>query len=148
MGIEIPMTGNAGSAEHRQARRYRFRGDATARPLESGIALPGRVLDLSALGCLLMVPNLSEFAVGTLVDVSVNSSSIAFRALGSVRHCNPNHWRIGISFVNLSRRGEADLLELIAELDAAEQLGRPCVHEITVIRHNPPALEPGEILKE
>ena len=135
MGIEIPMTGNAGSAEHRQARRYRFRGDATARPLESGIALPGRVLDLSALGCLLMVPNLSEFAVGTLVDVSVNSSSIAFRALGSVRHCSRSRKLLGIAFVNLSRRCEADLLELIDDLDSAEQMGSAAAPKITILRH-------------
>ena len=148
MGIEIKMTGNAGSAEHRQARRYRFRGDATARPLESNETLPGRILDLSTLGCLLMMPNLSEFALGTLVDISVNTSSIAFRALGAVRHSNPSHWRIGISFVNLSRRGEADLLELIAELAAAGQLGRSCIHEITVIRHNQTGPEPREIPEE
>jgi len=143
MGIEIPMSGNHGSAEHRKARRYQYRGDATARQLESGLTQPGRILDLSARGCLLTLPDLSGLEVDTLVDMSVNTSSVAFRALGQVRHRSPSCWRVGIAFVNLSRRGQADLLQLIDDLEAAEQQGRPTTHEVTVFRHverprNPP----------
>ena len=133
MGIEIPMHGNGGSAEHRRARRYRLAGEATARPLDTDITMPGRVVDLSASGCLLMVPCLAGFEVDTFVDMSVSTSAATFRALGTVRHRAANHWRVGVSFVNLNRRGQAELSQLIQVLEAAEQSGRPNSHEVTVL---------------
>ena len=136
MGIEIPITTKQRTSERRQTKRYRFRGDAKVRQLETERSLPGRVLDLSARGCLLQMPDLSAFAVDTLVDMSVNTGWVSFRALGSVRHVNLNHWRIGISFVKLTRRGESELLELIADLEEAERAGRSGVLEISLARHN------------
>ena len=138
MGIEIQMTGKPRSVEHRQAKRYRFRGDATVRRLDAAPALRGRVLDLSERGCLLRLPDLSDLKVDELVDLSVKSNAVSFRAVGEVRRCDPDRWRIGISFVNLTRRGEADLLDLIADLETAQQLGRACVQEIRVMRRDIP----------
>jgi hypothetical protein len=140
MGIEIEMPGNGGSAEHRSAKRFRLRGEATARALESDISLPGRVLDLSARGCLLVVPSLAPFAVDTLVDLSIRAANVNFRAVGSVRHHVPNHWRLGISFVNLSRRGQAELVELLEALELAEKQGRADGCEIRVMQIS----EPGD----
>ncbi|MGP8260148.1 MAG: PilZ domain-containing protein [Acidobacteriaceae bacterium] len=145
MGIEIPITTKQRTSEKRQSKRYRYRGDAKVRQLESDFSLPGRVLDLSARGCLLQMPNLSDFAVDTLVDMCVNTGWVSFRALGSVRHVNLIHWRIGISFVKLTRRGESELLELIADLEKAEQAGRSGVLEISIARHSgPPPLQLDE----
>jgi len=135
MGIEIPITTKQRTSERRQNKRYRFRGNAKVRQLETELSLPARVLDLSARGCLLQMPDLSAFAVDTLVDMSVNTGWVSFRALGSVRHVNLNHWRIGISFVKLTRRGESELLELIADLEEAERAGRSGVLEISLTRH-------------
>jgi len=135
MGIEIPITTKQWTSEKRQNKRYRYRGDAKVRQLESELSLSGRILDLSARGCLLQMPNLPEFAVDTLVDMCVNTGWVSFRALGSVRHCNLIHWRIGISFLKLTRRGESELLELIADLEEAEQAGRSDVLEISIVRH-------------
>jgi hypothetical protein len=67
--------------------------------------------------------------------MSVNSGWVSFRALGSVRHFNLYRWRIGISFVKLTLRGEAELLELIADLEEAERAGRTDVLEISIARH-------------
>ena len=135
MGIEIPITAKQRTPEKRQTKRYRFRGDAKVRQLETELALTGRILDLSERGCLLQMPSLSDFAIDTLVDMSVNTGWVSFRALGSVRHINLNHWRIGISFVKLTRRGEAELLELISDLEKAEEAGRSGVLEISIARH-------------
>jgi hypothetical protein len=135
MGIEIPITTKQRTSENRQSKRYRYRGDAKVRQLETDLSLSGRILDLSARGCLFQMPDLSAFAVDTLVDMCVNTGWVSFRALGSVRHVNLNHWRIGISFVKLSRRGEAELLELIADLEEAERAGRSGVLEISIARH-------------
>ena len=134
VGKEIQMRGNGGSADQRQARRYRLRGEATARPLETDITMPGRVIDLSAQGCLLMVPSLTGFEIGTIVDMSVSTDTVTFRALGRVRHRAPDHWRLGVSFVDLSRRGKSELSQLIEVLEEAAQQGRPTMCEVTVLR--------------
>jgi hypothetical protein len=135
MGIEIQMTANQRSTENRRAPRYRYRGEATLRRLDSDPTLPGRVLDLSASGCLLRLPDPSDFAVGTLIDLSIQTGPLGFRALGSVRHRARTRRVLGISFVNLSRRGEAELNALIADLESAEQSGQSAVQEITLLRH-------------
>ncbi len=135
MGIEIPITTKLRTSERRQSKRYRYRGDAKLRQLETDLSLSGRILDLSARGCLLQMPDLSAYAVDTLVDMCVNTGWVSFRVLGSVRHVNPNHWRIGISFLKLSRRSESELLELIAGLEEAERAGRSGVLEIGIARH-------------
>jgi hypothetical protein len=133
MGIEIQMRGNGGSAEHRHSRRYRLGGEATARPLDTDVTMPGRIIDLSASGCLLTVPCLANFEVNTFVDMSVSTSAVTFRALGSIRHRVLNNWRIGISFINLSRRGQSELSQLIELLAAAERSGRRNSHEVTIL---------------
>ena len=138
MGIEIPITTRQKTSEKRQSKRYRYRGNANVRQLETDLLLSGRILDLSARGCLLQMPDLSAFAIGTLVDMCVNTGWVSFRALGSVRHVNLNHWRIGISFVKLNRRGESELLELIAAIEEAERAGRSGVLEISVEKHTGP----------
>jgi hypothetical protein len=134
MGIEIEMPGNGGSAEHRRARRYRLLGQATARPLDTDVTMPGRVIDVSTSGCLLVVPCLAKFDIDTFVDVCVTTNTATFRALASIRHCVPNHWRVGVSFVNLSRRGQEELAQLIDALEAAKRSGRRHTHEVTVLR--------------
>jgi hypothetical protein len=144
MGIEIPITTRQRTSENRQTKRYRYRGNAKVRQLESELLMSARVLDLSARGCLLQLPNLTdleltepaEFAIDSLVDMSVNTGWVSFRALGSVRHFNMNRWRIGLSFVKLTVRGEGELLELIADLEETEQAGRSGVMEISIARHS------------
>jgi c-di-GMP-binding flagellar brake protein YcgR len=136
MGIEIQMTANQRSTENRESPRYRYRGDATVRRLDSDPTLPGRVLDLSARGCLLRLPDPSDFQVNTLVDLHIHAGAVAFRALGSVRHRARTRRVLGISFVNLSQRGETELLALINELESAEQDVDSTVEEITVFPHN------------
>jgi hypothetical protein len=136
MGVEIKMSGEPRPAEKRQARRYRYRGETTVRRLNSDPSLPGCILNLSTRGCLLRLPDLSDFEIGTLVDISVHSKLIAFRALGSVRHCSRNRRLLGISFTNLSQRGEAALLDLIADLEANAQAGRSAIHQITVFPYD------------
>jgi hypothetical protein len=134
MGIEIQMTGNGGSAEHRRTRRYRLRGDATARVLDSDVALPGRILDLSLRGCLLTLPSLARVEIDSLLDMSISTTAVSFRALGSVRYYLPNYWRIGVSFVNLTERGQSELSQLIDALKVADQMSRPRACQVAVLK--------------
>jgi hypothetical protein len=136
MGIELTMSANRRSAENRLVPRYRFRGEATVRRLESDPTLPGQLLELSTHGCLLRLPDLSEFAVGTFIDLYIDTGKVAFRALGSIRHRAHTRRVLGISFLHLSRRGEADLFALIDDLGSAPPSARPVLQEITVSRHH------------
>jgi hypothetical protein len=119
MGIEIQMTGKPRSTENRQAKRYKYQGETTVRRLEANLALPGRILDLSLNGCLLRLPDVSNLDVDALVDMDITSRAVAFRALGSVRHCSLRRQLVGISFVNLNRTGKDALNSLIADLESA-----------------------------
>jgi hypothetical protein len=107
--------------ESRRAKRYRYSADATLRQLECELTLPGVLLDLSHRGCLIKLIDSADIKVGTFLDLSINSNAVAFRALGEVRHCSRKPCLIGISFVNLSRRGPADVHDLIAELESHQQ---------------------------
>jgi len=138
MGVELQMTGKRRSGENRQAKRYRYRGAVTVRRLESDPSLLGLILELSTTGCLLRLPDISEFEVGSVVDIAVNSRAVAFRALGSIRHRSHTRRLVGIAFVNLSRRGQSDLLDLIADLEATDKAGGSGVREITVYKYDPP----------
>jgi len=130
------MSGRRRSVENRQARRYRYRGAVVVRRLESDPSHAGLILELSTHGCLLRLPNVADFEVGAVLDLAVNSRMVAFRALGSVRHRSWIRRVLGIAFENLSQRGEADLLALIADLEAEEQAGRSGVPQITVFRYD------------
>ena len=138
MGVELQMSGKRRSAENRQAKRYRYRGEVTVRRLDSDPTQPGLVLELSTQGCRLRLPDLSEFEVGSIVDIAVSSRAVSFRALGSVRHRSWTRRQLGIAFVNLSRRGESDLIDLIADLEAEAQAGRSGLQQITVFKYDGP----------
>jgi hypothetical protein len=48
--VEIMMGEEPRSIEDRRRKRYRYPADATLRQLETGLTLPGVILDLSARG--------------------------------------------------------------------------------------------------
>ena len=118
--------------QKRQNQRYKSQGNAKVRKLDTELLYTGRILDISASGCLIQLPGPTHFTVETLVDMSVNSSWVSFRALGSVRHLHKNRSKIGVSFVKLTQRGESELLELIAGLEQNKRTG---VLEIIVSQH-------------
>jgi len=134
MGVEIQMNPNRRSVENRQARRYRYRGEATLRLLGAEQGQQGSLLDLSLQGCLLRVPELTGIGVDSSVEVAIASNFFSFRALGTVRYRAERRRLLGISFVNLTSRGEAELLELIADLDASQRTARGSVEEIKIER--------------
>jgi len=121
MGIEIQMNGTPRQTDNRRARRYRYRGEAVIRRLGLDPSTAGSTLDLSTRGCLLKLPDLTNLEVDAPIEVNIYSNVVSFRALGTVRHRSPSRSLVGIAFVNLSRRGESDLYELLAELALAQQ---------------------------
>jgi hypothetical protein len=135
MGIQIPIATKQKTSERRQFKRYIYPGDAEVRQLAMELSLSGRILDLSASGCLLEMPNFFDFAIDAPVEICLNIGWVSFRALGSVRHVNPISGRIGISFEKLTRLGKSQLRELIVELEEAERAGRTGVLEISIASH-------------
>jgi hypothetical protein len=116
--------------ENRRTKRYRYSAEATLRHLECELTFPGVLLDLSHRGCLIRLIDSADIEIGTFLDLTVNSNAVAFRALGEVRHCSRKPCLIGISFVNLNRRGPADVRDLIAELESHQQSKRSAERSI------------------
>jgi hypothetical protein len=104
--------------ERRHSERYRHGANATVRKLDAGNIMPGVVVDLCTGGCSIRLNSPPNIPVGTSVDISVTSKAVTFRALGTVRHSCVEQRLVGVSFGNISRSGQADLCDLIAELDA------------------------------
>jgi len=116
--------------ENRRTKRYRYSAEATLRQLERGLTLQGVLLDLSHRGCLIRLIDSADIEIGTFLDLSVTSNAVAFRALGEVRHCSGEPCLVGISFMNLNRRGPADVRDLIAELESHQQPKRSAKRSI------------------
>ena len=79
------------------------------------------VIDLSSVGCLLRTQTKGDFEVDDLVDLSLQSSDLSFRARGTVRHVAEDGVALGIRLESLTTRGRAMLSELIKELAANPQ---------------------------
>jgi hypothetical protein len=106
------------AVEQRCTERFRYGAAATLRKLDAEGTIPGVVVDVSAGGCLLKLDSPANIPVGTPVDIGVTSKAISFRALGTVRHVCPDEHLVGICFGSMNRRGQADLEDLLAELEA------------------------------
>jgi hypothetical protein len=104
--------------DRRKDRRYNSGGRVRIWQTESGLYLSGAIVDLSMGGCLIRVQAPGSFALENVVEVSFQSSYLAFRSMGSVRRVDAKSKLIGISFLNLSLRGRLDLGELFVDLDA------------------------------
>ena len=104
--------------DRRKDRRYNSGGRVRIWQTDSGLYLSGSIVDLSMGGCLLRVQAPGNLALDSVVEVSFQSSYLAFRTMGSVRRVDAKSKLIGISYLNLSLRGRLDLGELFVDLDA------------------------------
>lgn len=101
-------------ADRRRSPRFVCGGHAQLNCLpSSGIALRGRLRDLSLGGCCLDTALPVDFGPRAEVVVRVNAAS--FRALGEVRAVRDRS-RAGLEFVQFSSRGRDMLADLIADL--------------------------------
>ncbi len=114
----------ARSEGRRQELRRPYKGTATlARAGTNGIH-QAAVIDVSSIGCLLRLMSKVDLDVDDLVDISVQSSDLSFRARGVVRHIREDGDLLGIRLDHLTARGKAMLLALTRELqDAGRQEG-------------------------
>jgi hypothetical protein len=106
--------------ENRRYKRYGQPGEAQIFHLGSTSAYSGHVLDLSEGGCRVKLGYASFLKTGMVVEVSMHFPCAAFRAVATVTHVSEDRSTIGIGFANIGRRARSDLLDLLAELEAAE----------------------------
>ena len=103
--------------DRRAAPRMHCKGIAEVTVLSLGKRLAGKLLDLSASGCCIAV-DLPMPAIETpVVEVQVAVDGTVLRVAGVVRNVR-NERRIGIEFVNVSRRKADQINDLVAELFA------------------------------
>jgi hypothetical protein len=100
--------------ERRRSPRFACSGRARVVSLPfNGVALSGKILDLSLGGC--YIETAQPLPCGTLVEVIVQVDASSFRALGQVKDSRDRS-RAALEFLQLSAGGRDLLRELVAQL--------------------------------
>lgn len=73
----------------------------------------GALIDISISGCLVRITEPVVVNPEDIVELRINLLTLAFRALGYVRHANPATHAMGIEFHHISAQDKADLATLI-----------------------------------
>lgn len=88
--------------------------------VKSGSRLEGRILDLSRCGCGIRFDERHLRGIYTRVEVEFRLEGIPFR-LGGVIQSVRDPWSVGIRFIGLSERKQAQVTDLMAELRAQRE---------------------------
>ena len=109
--------------DRRSHRRHAVDTSAKLLLLNTGICMPGRILNLSQGGCRLQTEE--RFTVGIYVRVETEFylHGLPFRLAG-VSQAVLDKNAVGVRFLDMSERKRAQLTELIAEMDEAAGSGR------------------------
>jgi hypothetical protein len=105
-------------SERRKEPRYLCFGQVKLNRLPGAI-LPGRIIDLSLGGCLIAMQRPAPVSQGSVVELTIQTRGTALRMIGIITFLGRQAPRwMGISFKKMSKRGELQLMEIIAELEA------------------------------
>jgi len=105
-------------SERRKEPRYLCFGQVKLNRLPGAI-LTGRIIDLSLGGCLIAMQRPAPLSQGSVVELTIQTRGTALRMIGIITFLGRQAPRwMGISFKTLSKRGQSQLTELIAELEA------------------------------
>jgi hypothetical protein len=112
----------ATNASEREGRREQpqqlYYATATISLASAQTSHQATVVDLSRKGCLLRLRGPAGFEVGDIVELSVQSNDLTFRARASIRHVREQGSLVGLRLEGLTSRGSAYLATLVAELEA------------------------------
>lgn len=95
--------------------------------VKSGLRFEGRIVDLSLGGCRIRVAERFGLGIYTRVEVEFRLNGWPFRLPGVTQVIRDQH-TVGVRFIDVSERKQAQVIELIAEIRAAHQ-ARPETHE-------------------
>ena len=84
-------------------------GKVAIRCSKSGPAIAGSLLDISVTGCLVLMSEPLHVTSDHMVEVCLDLTHLAVRAMGFVRHVSKTDNSVGIEFYKLSPKDEADL---------------------------------------
>jgi len=101
--------------DRRAAPRMRCKGIAEVTVLSLGKRLPGKLIDLSLSGCCIATEGPMPPVESPVVEVQVTVDGTTLRVAGVVRNVLKDH-RLGIEFVDVTRRKAQQISELVAEL--------------------------------
>ena len=96
--------------------RRRVDNTADIHFIRGGSAMNGRIQDLSPSGCSIHTPERFPVGIYTRVEVEFRLYGLPFRLSGVVQAIH-NRNKVGIRFLDLSPRKEAQVMELINEID-------------------------------
>lgn len=117
----IPISDSAHQTECSERRafpRYRVDCPATITPLGGLGKIAGRMVDLSRGGCRLSTPERALMGILARVEVQFQLRGIAFRIVGVMAGTRTGK-SFAIRFLDLPRRREEELAEVLAEVAAA-----------------------------
>ena len=122
LDVAIAPTAPASPMDRRSHRRHAVDTSAKLLLLNTGICMPGRILNLSQGGCRLETEE--RFTVGIYVRVETEFylHGLPFRLAG-VSQAVLDKNAVGVRFLDMSERKRSQLTELIAEIDEAEDAG-------------------------
>ncbi len=113
------MAGNG--LEKRATKRYAHTAQVTVRALEQTRPIAASLLNLSLGGCLIRLSQSVEWTVDSGLEVILKSPWLSCRAVGTLRKSSDDGILMGIAFRSLSASGRADLVQLIADLEAGHR---------------------------
>jgi hypothetical protein len=111
--LSVGVTG----IDRRANRRYKYAAQASLGDGRGGEVETGRVVDVSAGGCLVELPAALTMKTLDQVELMLKSNFLALRANGSIQRSDLEGRLLGIRFTHLSQRGRLDLSELIDSLE-------------------------------
>jgi hypothetical protein len=111
------VSGGVAGIDRRANRRYKYAAQASVGDGRGGEVETGRVVDVSAGGCLVEMSSPPGMKTLDPVELMLRSNFLALRANGSIQRSDLKGRLLGIRFTHLSQRGRLDLSELIDSLE-------------------------------
>ena len=119
--LPFPPPGAGGSSRDRRAQaRESVDSPATLYLVKSGSRFDGRIVDLSLGGCGIRIKERFPLGIYTRVEVEFRLQGLPFRLAGVVQTIR-DQTTVGIRFIDLSERKQAQVIELIAEIRALQE---------------------------
>lgn len=106
----------ASKRDRRRESRLDVDGTAVLHLVNLALRMPGRILNLSMSGCLIVTEERFMVGIYRRVEVEFKLEGLPFRLAGVTQSVQGHH-KVGVRFLDISERKREQLVELIKELD-------------------------------
>jgi c-di-GMP-binding flagellar brake protein YcgR len=111
-------------AQRRRHARLECSGSARVYLLDEGLELPGKIMDLSLEGCLVVLQKPMALREDAVVEINFSVKQLPFRVRAQVK-VRRSQTTVGFQFLKISLRGRRQLGELIEELGEKQMQQMP-----------------------